>query len=244
MRQLITINDVRKHRQLGKQLNDDNFEGRVLEVQTNELTDLLGRALSYDFFNFLDNGFTAQAGSYTRDSDLVFTAVGQDLSLWVDYAIKINDSYFGVVETAVFGGADTVITLTKQSDVLPNTISTVEFATDNKYIKLLNGAVYNDCNNNPVDYNGLIPFISWKLLAIFVIDGSIKHSDVGNFTIKGMNFNTAGVGDMHAAKSIYLQNSSREENKIIDYLNTEDTIYPLWESKKEQNTQNYNFFIV
>lgn len=243
MRLLITINDVRNYRQLGKQLNADNFEGRVREVQENELTELFNRALTYDFFNFLDNGFLAQTGSFTRDSDRVFTAVGQDLSSWVDYSVKINDSEFGIVKTAIYGGSDTVVTLTDESEILPETISLVEHSSENKYIKLLNGTTYTSCGNT-VRFNGIRTFISWKMLAIFVMDGTIKHSDVGNFSIKSMNFDTPSVSDKHAAKSIYLQNSTREENRIIDFLNEESAIYPLWDSKKDENIQQGSFIVI
>lgn len=239
---LITNSDVRNYRQLGKQLNEDNFSGRVREIQENELTELLNPALAYDFFNFLDNGYTNQAGTFTRDSDRQFTASTLDLSTWVGYSVKINDSYFGIVKTAAFGGTDTVITLTDESPVLPDSITTLAYSTETKYIDLLNGTTY-ESSGKTVRYNGLRPFISWNLLAIFVMDGTIKHSDVGNFKIKSVNFDAPSVGDKHAAKSIYLQNSTREENRIIDYLNEESTTYDLWDSKCEENTQRFNFFI-
>jgi hypothetical protein len=215
----------------------------VREVQENELTELLNRALTYDFFNSLDNGFSVQAGTFNRTSDRVFVAVGLDLSSWVDYAVKINNSSFGVIETAVFGGADTTITLTKQSDVLPESLNVVEYSNDSKYIKLLNGTTYT-YDSNPVDFNGIRPFLTWKLLAIFVSDGTIKHSDVGNFEIKSMNFQAPKSGDKFAARSGYLQNSAREENNIIDYLNTESKIYELWRSKGQENIQSYNISII
>lgn len=240
---LITNDDVRNYRQLGKQLNSDNFEGRVREVQENELTELLNPALSYDFFNFLDNGFTAQSGAYTRDSATQFTAVGQDLSAWAAYSVKINSTYFGKVDTAVYGGSDTVITMTSESPDLPETISTVEYSTETKYIDLLNGTTY-ESSGKTVRYNGLRPFISWNLLAIFVMDGTIKHSDVGNFKINSVNFEAPTVNDKHSAKSIYLQNSTREENRIIDYLNENSTTYTLWDSKEEENTQRFNFEVI
>lgn len=242
MRLLTTINDIRKYRQLGKQLNSDNFDARVREVQDNELTELLGRPLAFDFFNSLENDWTTQAGTFTRQSDTQFTAVGLDLSSWVGNALKINNTAFGVVETAVFG-VDTVITLTSDSDTLPDTLTIIEFKTDNKYIKLLNGTSYVN-NSDTIQYNGLRPFISWKLLAIFTTDGTIKHSDVGNFAITSPNFQRPSAGEKNAAKSTYLQNSTREENHIIDYLNENSSDFDLWDSKGNENIQNYTFFVV
>ena len=241
MKLLTTIEDIRKYRQLGKQLNTDNFEGRVREVQENELTELLGRALSYDFFNELDNNWSTQAGTFTRDSDYQFKATGVDLSTWTDYAIKINDSVFVIVKTAVFGGVDTVITV--EGYILPTTLTTIEYKAENKYIKLLNGTSYS-FNSETINFNGLRPFIAWKLLAIFVSDGTIKHSDVGNFSITSPNFVEPNSGDKKAAKSTYLQNSVREENNIIDYLNENSTDFPLWESTNNENIENFNFFVV
>ena len=71
MKLLTTIEDIRQYRQLGKQTNEINFEGRVREVQDNELTELLNRPLAFDFFDFLDNvsNWTTQAGTFTRNSE-------------------------------------------------------------------------------------------------------------------------------------------------------------------------------
>lgn len=246
MKLLITIDDIRKYRQLGKQLNTDNFEGRVREVQENELTELLGRALSYDFFNELDNNWSVQTGTFTRDSDYQFTATGVDLSAWANYALRINDTtnnkeVFVIVKTAVYGGADTIITV--EGYILPSELTTIEYKAENKYIKLLNGTSYT-LDSQTINFNGLRPFIAWKLLAIFVSDGTIKHSDVGNFSITSPNFTQPNTGDKKAAKSTYLQNSVREENNIIDYLNENSTDFPLWESTNNENIENFNFFVV
>lgn len=241
MKLLTTIDDIRKYRQLGKQLNTDNFEGRVREVQENELTELLGRALSYDFFNELDNNWSTQAGTFTRNSDYQFTATGIDLSAWVGYALKINDDIFVIVKNAVFGGLDTIITV--EGYILPTTLTTIEYKAENKYIKLLNGTSYS-FNSETINFNGLRPFIAWKLLAIFVTDGTIKHSDVGNFSITSPNFTQPNTGDKKAAKSTYLQNSVREENNIIDYLNENSTDFPLWEATGNENIENFNFIVV
>ena len=242
MRLLIDIPDVRLYRQLSKQLNEDNFEGRVREVQENELTELLNRALTFDFFNSLENGWSTQAGTFVRDSDRQFTATALDLSAWVGYALKINDTVFGVVKTAVFS-TNTIITLTDESTSLPTTISTVEFKTDAKYIKLLNGTSYTK-DSNTIQYNGIKPFITWKLLAIFMTDANTKLSDTGSFTITSANFRTPSAGEINAAKSTYLQNSTREENHIIDYLNTESTDFTLWNSKGNENIENFNIMII
>ena len=243
MRLLITITDIRKQRQLGKQLNDDNFEARVLEIQLNELTELLNPALTYDLFDFLDNGFTNQPGTYTRTSDKVFKAVSQDLTVWIGYSLRINNTEFGIIKTAVLNGADTDITLTDESETLPDSISTIDYSTETKYINLLNGADY-ELYGNTIRYFGLRAFIGWKLLATFVLDGSIKHSDVGNFSIKSMNFDIPNTGDKYAAKSIYLQNSTREENKIINYLNENSTLFPLWNCKNDENIQSYSINVI
>jgi len=240
-RVLISINDVRKFRQIGKQINQTDFDARAKEVQDNELTELLGRSLMYDFMNFLDNGFTLQGGSFTRNTTSQFTAEGADLSAWVDYSLKLNDSIFVIVKTAVFGGADTIVTI--EGYELPETLSKVEFSTENKYIKLLNGAIY-QLSSKTVMFNGLRPFMSWKFLAIFTTDGSLKHSDTGNISIISPNFERSSNAAMNAARSTYLSNSIREENHITDYLNGESSLYPLWESKGTQNIDNFGFIVI
>lgn len=247
MKLLTTIEDIRQYRQLGKQVNSDNFEGRVREVQDNELTELLGRPLAFDFFDFLDNvsNWTTQAGTFTRNSDFQFTAANLDLSGWVGNSLRINNSdnstVFVIVKTAVYGGANTVITV--EGYVLPTLLTTIEFSTENKYTKLLNGESYTK-DSDTIQYNGLRPFISWKLLAIFLSDGSVKHSDTGNFSITSPNFNRPSAGEKNAARSTYLGNSTREENHIIDYLNEESSTFPLWDSKNVQNIENYNMIII
>lgn len=247
MKLLTTIEDVRKYRQLGKQLNSDNFEGRVREVQDNELTELLNRALAFDFFDFLDNvsNWTTQAGTFTRDSDFKFTATGIDLSGWVGNSLRINNSnnstVFVIVKTAVFGGSDTVITV--EGYILPTLLTTIEFSTENKYIKLLNGESYTR-DSKTIKYKGIRGFISWKLLAIFLSDGSVKHSDTGNFSISSPNFQRPSSAELNAARSTYLQNSTREENHIIDYLNEKSTDFTLWDSKGNENIENYSFIVI
>jgi hypothetical protein len=240
-RLLTTISDIREFRQLGKQVNDDNFTARVREVQDNELTELLGRSLAYDFFNSLETNWTTQAGTFTRDSDYQFTAVAADLSAWTNYAIKINNEVFVIVKSAIFGGADTVIIV--EGYVLPTTLTTIEYKVDNKYIKLLNGSSYTN-DSETIQYNGLRPFISWKFLAIFLTDANVKHSDTGNFSITSPNFERPSGGSINAAKQTYLSNSTREENSITEYLNTNDSDFPLWDSKPEQNSQNFNFVVI
>jgi len=239
---LITINDVRKYRQLGKQLNDENFSGRVLEIQENELTELLGKPLSYDLFNYLETGWNAQAGTFTRISDTQFRAESIDLTAWLDYAIRINEDTFVVVKDAVLDTTDTILTI--EGYVLPTLLTTIEFKVVNNYVKLLNGTDY-ILDSKTIRFNGLRGFIIWKFLAVFLADGNVKQSDVGNFSIASPNFREPQGGSITAAKSIYLQNSIREENNICEFLNDNNTLYPLWEQKIDnQNIMNYDFIVI
>jgi hypothetical protein len=101
-----------------------------------------------------------------------------------------------------------------------------------------------DLDAETINFNGLRPFISWKLLAVFVADGSIKHSDTGNLAIISQNFERPSNREMQAATSIYLQNSTREENNIIDFLNENSITYPLWQQKRNENIENYSFIVI
>jgi hypothetical protein len=241
-RLIINNSDVRNYRQLGKQVNADNFSAIAKEVQDNELTELLGRALAYDFFNFLDNDWIAQAGTFTRNSDTQFTAAGIDLSAWTsDYSLRINDTEFVSIVTSVFGGTDTTITV--KGYVLPTLITTLEYKITNDYIKLLNGTSYTN-ESKTIQYNGLRPFAAWKFLAIYLLTANVKHSDIGNFSIASPNFERPSNAAINATKSTYLQNSVRSENEIIDYLNENSSIFTLWESKKEQNLEDYSFIVI
>jgi len=238
-----SINDVRKYRQLGKQLNSDNFDGRVREVQENELTELLGRALSYDFFNSLENSWTNISQTLTRVSDTIFKVLAVDLSATIlaGYAIRVNENTFAIVKSCTFTTPDTVIEV--EGYELPDILTTIDYKAENKYIKLLNGYTYTE-DSKTIKYNGLRPFISWKLLAIFAGDGNVKHSDTGNFTITSGNFERPTKGELESAKSTYLQNSVREENNIIDYLNANSIDFPLWYQKRNENIENFKFTVI
>jgi len=241
MKILITINDVRKYRQLGKQVNQDNFDGIAREIQENELTELLGESLSYDLFNYLDNDWIVETGTFTRNSDYQFTATALDLSSWAGYAIRVNSDTFVIVKTAVFGGTDTIVTV--EGYVLPETLTTIEYKTENNYIKLLNGANYT-VNSSTIKYNGLRPYISWKFLAIYTTEGSVKQSDVGNISIMPENARRPSGNDLNSAKSIKLQNSLREYNRIVNYLNENSDIFPLWKQKGGENITNLEMIII
>ena len=87
MQILINISDVRKYRQLGKQINADNFNGHVRTIQENQLTELFGDVLAYDFFDFLDNGFSDLSQTYLTTSSTTFKATDVDLSSYSGYAL-------------------------------------------------------------------------------------------------------------------------------------------------------------
>jgi hypothetical protein len=243
MKILTSINDIRKYRQLGKQLNQDNFEGRIREIQENELTELLGRALSYEFFNSLETGWTNIDESFERVSDTQFKALAVDLtaSILIGYAIRINENTFVIVKTCTFDTPDTIIEVDGYE--LPALLTSIDYKAENKYIYLLNGNVYTK-DSETFKFNGLRPFISWKFLAVFILDGDVKHSDTGNFSITSPNFERPSNASMNAAKSTYLENSIREENNIIDYLDEKNADFLLWKSKQKENTQNYNFIVI
>jgi len=241
MKLLTTIEDIRKYRQLGKQLNADNFEGRVREVQENELTELLGRELSYELFDYLDNNWIVQAGTFVRNSDTQFTALAMDLTSFVGYGLRINEETFVIIKAASLVLTDTIIEV--EGYILPALITTLEYKIAVDYLNLLNGKNYL-LNSKMVSFNGLRPFISWKLLAIFVGDGSIKHSDTGNMSILSPNFERPSGASINAARSVYLENSSREENRIVDYLNENQILFPLWVQKGQQNIESFNFIVV
>jgi hypothetical protein len=240
---LTTINDIRKYRQLGKQLNQDNFDGRVREVQENELTELLGRALSFDFFNYLDSNWTNVDETLQFLSLYSFNINDVDLSATIltDYALKINGNTFVKVLTCTFDGTDTIIQVSGYE--LPATIETLDYKESSNYVSLLNGSLYTN-SEGQLRFNGLRPFIAWKLLAIFLTDGNVKHSDVGNISIVSPNFERPSNAALNAAKSTYLQNSVREENNIIDYLNYNSVLFPLWNSKQKENIENFNFIVI
>jgi len=240
MKLLINIDDVRNnYRQLGKQVNEENFNGHVREAQENTLDELLGRAMAYAFYSFLENGFSESSETFTRNTDNQLTAEGVDLSVWAGYSLKINDNIYVLVYSAVFGGVDTIIKVLGYT--LPTTLTKIEFSSENKYTKLLNGTAY-ELNNKTISFKGLRPLIIWHFLASYLIDGSLKQSDVGNINIIGSNFSNASNRQLNEARSNYLENAIRERNHIIDYLELNSSIYELFKGQAKQNTQDFNFF--
>ena len=242
MNQLINISDVRKYRQLGKQINADSFAGHVLTIQENELTELLGDAFSYDMFNFLENGFTDVNETYEYVSSNTFKVLDADKTNLLNYSLKINDNIFVIITSAVFDSTDTLITVSGYE--LSATINSVSYSEETKYILLLNGTTYTK-NNNLVKFKGLRPLLVWNLLISLLIDGSLKQSDIGNFQILGDNFQKSNQADIKIAKSEYLQNATRENNKIIDYLSNNTNIYTLYQNNESQrNISDFDFFII
>ena len=241
MKILISIDDVRNnYRQLGKQVNEENFNGHVREVQENNLNQILGQTLTFDFYNFLENGFTLSSETFVRDSTKQLTATNVDLSTWVAFSLKINDNIYVLVYSAVFGGVDTIIKVLGYT--LPTTLTKIEFSSENKYTKLLNGTAY-ELNNKTISFKGLRPLIIWHFLASYLIDGSLKQSDVGNINIVGANFSNASGRQISEARANYLENATRERNYIIDFLNENNSIYSLYEAQSKQNIQDFNFLI-
>ena len=239
MKILINNSDLRKYRQIGKQVNADDFNGKSREIQENQLTELLGEALSYDFFNYLDNDWDSQEATFVRNSDYQFTATEVDLSSFVNYALKINDEVFVIVKTATLVGYDTVLTV--EGYELPETIVTLKYKSESNYIKLLNGTSY-IVNSNPVKFNGLRPFICWHYLALNIAIGNVKHSDVGVISL--MPENRPNGYDLNASRSTSLQNALREYNRIVNYLNENEYIFPLWDSKNDENITNLEMIII
>ena len=240
---LLNNNDVRKYRQLSKQINNDNFNGHVRTIQFNQLSEVLGNALHYDFFNYLANSWTTQSGTFTVDSTTQITAAGIDLSTWSDYAIKINSTVFVIVETATFGGVDTVLTVTGYD--LPTTITNLEYKTENNYIKLLNGTAYT-YENNTISFEGLRPFLTWHFLTSYLVDGDLKQADVGNKNIIGDLYTNISQNTIKAAKSEYLENAIRSRNNIVQYLDTERSDFEKWiySGAEKENLLNYNMMVV
>ncbi len=240
MIQLINIQDVRKYRQLSKQVNSDNFNGRVLEVQDNQLSEFLGDALFFDLFDFLENNWTAQISVFTRITDYVFECDG-DFSALQSNSLRINSEIFSICESAFFDGIKTTITITGY--VLPEIITILESKIETKYLNLLNGCTYL-LGSNSVIFRGLRPFLIWNFLVNYTTDGDLKHADVGNVNYTGELFQKASKYERQAAVSGYLQNSIRENNRIVSYLNENSAIFDKWEQQSKDNLAQFDFIVI
>ncbi len=249
---LINITDVRKYRQISQQINQDDFNSRANGAQNEELCDLLGAALFYDFMNFLTQNWINYAGVVNRTSDTTLTLENFDASGWVGYSLKLNGNVFVIITAASFDGTDTVLTVTgnnltnepNEFQYVPGSITTTKYKTESAYIKLLNGTTYT-FEGNPVDYSGLRGFLSWHWLSGAITDGDLKHTDLGNINFLDNTFAHASGSALKAAKSQYLQKVIFYRNEIVRYLDTESSDYPLWTSTaQEENRVDFDFSII
>jgi hypothetical protein len=224
-------------------MNDSSFNGHANTVQQNQLRDLLGAALYRDFFNELDNNWTTKTGTITKESDTVIKIAGEDTTsiILADYGLKVNDDVFLTVVSTNYDATDTFITVTGYT--VPDTITLLEYKSDSKYMKLLNGTVYDYCGDE-IDYFGLRPFLIWHFLSSYITDGDLKQSDAGNTNIFDNTFTQASTNDKKFAKDSYLQNSSSMFNDIVQFLDENTTVYTKWKSTKSKDTVNKYSFIV
>lgn len=241
MIQLINIQDVRNVRQLSKQINADSFKGYVNSVQNTVLFDYLKPALFTDFFNFLENEFTDYLGTFEIIDNETIKLLNYDATTWIDYSLRIDNDTFVIVENAVLQGVDTILTI--KGYELPATATKLSYSVENKYINLLNGCIYQNSENQNIKFNGLRDFLSWNFLSSYISDGNLKQSDVGNINVIGDMFSGASSTQLMEAKSEYMQNSTREQNKITDFLNANSEIIKLWNSTNKDKITSMDFII-
>lgn len=235
MRLLINLNDIRKYSQFSREADATARNGHVFSVQENQLQGLLKPALYYDLFNYLNNDWLSNATVYERVNDTQIKAVGVDLSAFVGYALRIDNSTFGTVKSAVFN-VDTILTvegnnLTNEENsvkYVPDTFTTIEYKDNSDYLKLLNGTTY--MYNSKLNYfNGLRPYLTWHFLNVYLILGDNKQADVGNISLIDDSFMATGGGNKKQIGAQYLQNATQQENLIIQYLNEESSTFENWE---------------
>lgn len=242
MRKLINIQDVRNNaKQIGKQINEDSFNAYLTRIQKRQLQELLGQALFYDFFNFLDNSFTNYSGTFTYSSETTFIIEGVDVTAWNGYSLRINENIFVIITNAVLSVSDTVLTVTGYD--VPENIESVAFSSETKYIELLNGCTYEFEGNN-ILFDGLRGFLSYHWIASYLIDGDLKQNDKGNFQITGDLFQGVSSGAKNMARAEYLENALDEYNKIVQYLDINSSDFTLWESKNKENLNSLTYGII
>lgn len=249
MIQLLNILDIRKYSQVSEQLNEDAFNAYLRTVQENQLNYLLKDSLFYDFFDFLENNWLISAETFTRESDTQIKAANIDLSLWIDYSLRLNNSTFVTIQYATFDGTDTIFTVfgndlsLSKTQYVPDTLTSVDYKITRNYTDLLNGTIY-IYGNNTIKYNGLRPLLSWYFLSELVTRGDLKHGDTGNFNILGENFISASGGQKRDVKTSYMNNALNENNKIVQFLNTKTSDFTLWSSTEKQNTSSLSWEII
>ena len=250
MRLLINLNDIRKYSQFSKEANTTARNGHIFSVQENQLQGLLKPALYYDLFNYLNNDWLSDATVYERVNDTQIKAIGVDLSAFAGYALRIDNSTFVTVKSAVFG-IDTVLTvegnnLTNEENsvkYVPDTFTTIEYKDNSDYLKLLNGTTY--IYNRKINYfNGLRPYLIWHFLNVYLILGDNKQADVGNISLIDESFMATGGGNKKQIGAQYLQNATQQENLIIQYLNEESSTFANWEGDTKSAITQFNISFI
>ncbi len=118
-----------------------------------------------------------------------------------------------------------------------------ENLTDANYLLLLNGENY-IYNGDTVHYPGLKPYLVWTWLNILPLEGNVHHTQSGDVSYLRDVTSPPSKAALNQAKENYKKNMLVEQNKIVQYLNTKSSEYPLWVGKRQTDQTGLNFSFV
>jgi len=118
---------------------------------------------------------------------------------------------------------------------------------EQKYVDLIDGVEYTDLNGQTVYFPGLKPYIIWQFAADYLIDGRVKHADIGSTTVDYTRFippNSSGAEMFERTRQNYLARAAHYANEIKKYLNSSTSKYPLWRGKAESKLNNFQYNVI
>lgn len=100
------------------------------------------------------------------------------------------------------------------------------------YDLLLNGEEY-ICQGETILYPGLKPYLIWAWLSVLPLEGNLHHTQSGDVSYLRDVTTSPNKAVLNQAKENYKRNMLVEQNKIVQYLNTKSSVYPLWNSTNQ-----------
>ena len=112
------------------------------------------------------------------------------------------------------------------------------------YYKLLNGTDYT-YNSNTIHCYGIKPVLVFWWLALATREGDLFTANHGNIQFvnnQQQMYESSKEKDRIAGS--YMQTANMYANDLIQYLNENNSLYPLWEGDSEQNSVDFIMFRV
>ena len=121
--------------------------------------------------------------------------------------------------------------------LLYNDLNSLGVPQNEPYLKLVNGTNYT-YDGDTVQYFGLKPYLTFHWLAINTREGDNFATDYGNAMFSNNpqdNLIKTTTAKLDKLVSSYVKEATSYRNNIVQYLNDNDTDFPTWDGRIENN---------